>query len=255
MKRWQRLVVKLAALPWRAGLGSSHGVCFLIYHKTGGRLPLDIDLPVPLLRRQLAFLAQTGRVVAYEQALQLLANGDGPGDDLYVLTFDDGYKDFYEQVFPLLAEFGLPATLFAATGFVQGESSPLTDPEFAVEAVNWHMLRELGESRLITLESADRVREDLLRSRDLFRQHLGLVPEHFAYPRGMWDAEAERQVKRLYRSAVIGGGEKAMPAGFDPYRIPRIPIRASDGWFFFRAKVRGWLAAEERVYSTLHRLP
>lgn len=268
MKRWQRLILKFAALPLRRqGLGASRGVCFLIYHKAGGQLPLDIDLPVPLLRRQLAYLAQTGRVVTYERALELLTDGEAPGDDLYVLTFDDGYKDFYEQVFPLLTEFGLPTTLFVATGFVEGDFSPLTDSRLPVEAVTWEMLRELRESKLITLgahshshrtlagQPADRVREDLLRSRELFHQHLGQVPEHFAYPRGVWDGDVERQVRGMYRSAVIGGGEKAVASGFDPYRIPRIPIRTSDGWFFFRAKVRGWLAAEERVYSTLHRLP
>jgi peptidoglycan/xylan/chitin deacetylase (PgdA/CDA1 family) len=268
MNRLPRLFIKLAALSWRRpGLGSPHGVWFLIYHKTGGQLPLDIDLPVPLLRRQLAFLAQTGRVVAYERALELLANGCPPDDDLYVLTFDDGYQDFYDRVFPLLTGFGLPAILFVTTGFVEDDCSPLTDSQHAVEAVTWEMLGEMQASGLVTVGAhahshrtlvgllPDGVTEELVQSMALFRKRLGQVPEHFAYPRGLWDEEVERQVKGMYRSAVIGGGEKAVASEFDRYRIPRIPIRRSDGWFFFQAKVRGWLAAEERVYSALHRLP
>ena len=51
----------------------------------------------------------------------------------------------------------------------------------------------------------------------------------------------------------LGGGQKATPAHFQPYRIPRLPIRRSDDWLFFRAKVQGWLASEEAVYAWLRR--
>jgi peptidoglycan/xylan/chitin deacetylase (PgdA/CDA1 family) len=37
------------------------------------------------------------------------------------LTFDDGYRDFYENAYPLLEELELPATLFLTTGFVNGD--------------------------------------------------------------------------------------------------------------------------------------
>ena len=48
--------------------------------------------------------------------------------------------------------------------------------------------------------------------------------------------------------------EKATAPGFNPYRIPRVPIRRSDGWLFFRAKTRGWLAREEAMYGRLTQL-
>lgn len=35
-----------------------------------------------------------------------------------VLTFDDGYRSVYELAFPLLREFGMPATVFVTTAFV-----------------------------------------------------------------------------------------------------------------------------------------
>lgn len=242
------------------------GIYFLVYHKVGGQLPLDIDLPRPLFRRQLEFLSHTNRVVAYEQALAALQNGRTLAGDLFVLTFDDGYKDFYTDVFPLLVEYDLPAILFVTTGFVEGGITPLTAPALEVRSVTWEMVGQMQESGLINFgahththpnlvgQSTERVAEELEKPIQLFRERVGLDLEHFAYPRAIWDEKTERLVRERYRSAVIGSGQKATSMAFDPYRIPRIPVRASDGWIFFRAKLRGWLEAEERLYAILRQL-
>ncbi len=243
------------------------GYYFLIYHSLSGQLGLELDLPPALFRRQLEYLATTRPVAAYEEALAALQAGRTPPEDTFVLTFDDGYESFYRCAFPLLQQLKLPAILFVTTGFVElGRPYPLMSQSTGhLPPLNWPMLEEMLASGLVTLGAhththpslpghpPDKAVEELAAPLALCRERLGTEPRHFAYPRALWTPALEQLVARYYRSAVIGGGQKAVPGGFNPYRIPRLPIRRSDGWPFFKAKLNGRLAGEEAIYARLHR--
>ncbi len=273
MMQWARSGLKVPLAiggAVRQAFGASHAadgnVAFLIYHRVDGALPLELDLDAGLFARQLAFLAGTGRVIGYEQAVERLLGGAAENGPAFVLTFDDGYADFYTRVFPLLQEYALPALLFVTTGFVEEQVAYplLAAPGAQTPAVTWEMLGEMATSGLVTLgahththpvlvgQPASRVEEELAAPLELFDRRLGLRPRHFAYPRAVWDASVRDLAARYYATAAAGGGRCAMPRAFDRYAIPRIPIRRSDGWLFFRAKLAGWLAGEERVYAALH---
>lgn len=246
----------------------SAGICYLIYHRVSGDLKLELDLPRPLFRRQLEFLAQSGQVISYEAALATLEVGQPLPHNQFVLTFDDGYEDFYTGVFPLLRRLELPATLFVTTGFVEnGTPYPLLRHNLPqVKPVTWPMLAEMAESGLVTIgahththpvltgQAEFQVREELTRPLALFQDRLGITVSHFAYPKARWDHTVESLVKEYYRSAVICEETIARPTQFDPYRIPRLPIRRSDGWFFFLAKIRSRLEGEEALYGRLRQL-
>lgn len=273
MRQWARRALKAplaAAGAVRQAIGGrphDSGIAFLIYHRIDGTLGLELDLDAGLFARQLAYLAGTGKVIGYEQAAARLARGEAGDGPAYVLTFDDGYEDFYTRVFPLLKAYALPALLFVTTGFVEERVAYplLAAPGTEVAPVTWDMLGEMAASGLVTLgahththpvlvgQPPDRVEEEIAGPLALFERRLGLRPRHFAYPRAEWDAATREVAVRYYETAAAGGGYRATAHGFDAYAIPRLPIRRSDGWLFFRAKLAGWLDGEERVYARLHR--
>ena len=243
------------------------GTAILIYHRASGSLPIELDLPPPLLGQQLAYLAETGRVITYDSALATLAAGVVSEQPTYVLTFDDGYLDFYTTVFPLLRRWHLPAILFITTGFVEEQVAypMLSYPAADVKPVTWEMLGEMMASGLITVGAhththpvltmctSEQVAEELVRPLELFQRELGIIPKHFCYPQARWNLTVESQVKVHYQSAVIGTGLWATGGMFDPYRVPRIPVRRSDGWRYFQAKVTGRMLNEEALYNWLRR--
>jgi peptidoglycan/xylan/chitin deacetylase (PgdA/CDA1 family) len=131
---------------------------------------------------------------------------------------------------------------------------------------SWDQLGEMVAGGLVTIGAHthshpdlvslpdDLVRQELDTCIELFRKRLGYDVRHFAYPRGLWNERVEVLVKERFETAVIGTGRKAMPVAFDPYRIPRVPVRRSDGLLFFKLRTRGWLEPEERFYEWLHRI-
>jgi peptidoglycan/xylan/chitin deacetylase (PgdA/CDA1 family) len=90
-----------------------------MYHRVNGGNGVD-GLNVDVFREQLRMIKKDFHPMALDDLVKAGERGTLP-DNAVALTFDDGYRDFYEHAFPLLEEMGLPATLFVTTGFVSGE--------------------------------------------------------------------------------------------------------------------------------------
>jgi len=66
-----------------------------------------------MFREQMSYLAQKEyKVLDMKAFYDLLEKGTNPIQKSVLLTFDDGYQDFYDNAFPILKEFGFKATLF-----------------------------------------------------------------------------------------------------------------------------------------------
>ena len=66
-----------------------------------------------------SWLAAWFNVLPLEEAVERLAKRSLPARALCI-TFDDGYVDNHDVALPILKRHGLPATLFVATGFLDG---------------------------------------------------------------------------------------------------------------------------------------
>lgn len=89
----------------------------LIYHRVNdGKDAFFPAISTDLFEQEMRFVARHYKVVSLSEALNRLEDGS-PGNVLTV-TFDDGYQDNYENAFPILQRYGLPATIFLTTGSI-----------------------------------------------------------------------------------------------------------------------------------------
>lgn len=93
----------------------------LIFHRVlPAADPLRIDEPTAdEFDSLMAYLARNYRVLPLREAVALLRRGQLPRLACCI-TFDDGYADNLTIALPILEKYGLPATVFIATGYLDG---------------------------------------------------------------------------------------------------------------------------------------
>lgn len=104
----------------------------LMYHRVlpGGILPNGIQPGMYVFsdtfERHISLLKKKFSLVSLEQLLRS-ENEEGGGRHKCALTFDDGWRDFYDQAFPVLKSHQVPATVFLPTDFIGTEKWFWTD--------------------------------------------------------------------------------------------------------------------------------
>ncbi len=100
----------------------------VMYHNFCGPNGTDPDaLNVEGIRRQFEYLRRHFQVVPLLDLAERLASGRKFERCTVALTIDDGRRNCYEFLFPLMKEFKFPATFFVVSSFIRGEDWIWTD--------------------------------------------------------------------------------------------------------------------------------
>jgi peptidoglycan/xylan/chitin deacetylase (PgdA/CDA1 family) len=111
-----------------ARVASARMARILMYHNfCADGEGLSDHVSVSVLRRQLQYLSRHFRVVSLSQLIGQLRAGQPLDNHTVVLTIDDGRRNCYQYLYPLLREFRMPATFFVVSSFIRGESWIWTD--------------------------------------------------------------------------------------------------------------------------------
>jgi peptidoglycan/xylan/chitin deacetylase (PgdA/CDA1 family) len=163
--------------------------------------------------------------------------GDGLPPRPVILTFDDGYADFYTEALPALRRHGFTATLYIATAFVDGTSRWLEDMGEGLRPIlTWTQLAEISASGIEcgahshTHPSLDMLppslaRDEVVRCKELLEDHLGQEVSSFAYPYGYYSARVQQIVRASgYTSACAI--KRALSSLHDnPFALARLAIK------------------------------
>ena len=190
---------------------------------------------------QMAWLAY-GRyqVMRLDDALACLAGERPVPPRAVVLTFDDGYENFYEYAYPVLARHGFPAMVYLISDRLgQPASWFAADGRATPQLMDATRIRQLHRAgidfgshgathvRLAEQDTAT-VRAEVTRSRDRLQEVLDAPVEHFCYPYGSYDLQVLEAVAAAgYRSATTCVRAPASP-GDDPLALPRKAISFGD---------------------------
>ena len=149
-----------------------------------------------------------------------------------VLSFDDGYEDFYTQAMPLLSKYEFTATLFMTSGWVK-EAKPAGPP-----MVSWAQLSDIARAGIEVgahsathpqLDQLDggRLTQELFDSKKELEDHLGVEVPGLAYPFGYSSGVVRRMAREAGYAYSYAVDNRTAAAGSDLFAIPRLTVKRS----------------------------
>lgn len=212
------------------------------------RDPLGLSVSPRDFRRQMDYLARNGyRCLSLGEAVENLLRDHSPRKT-FVLTFDDGFEDFYTTGWPILEEHGFTATVFQVVGRVGQDTN--WEGQSGVRAgrlMTWAQIRKIADHgvtigshtishpRLATM-TPDAAREELARSKQELEDRLGRAVDYFSYPYSNRNSAIQQLVADLgYRAACANDR-----GAWDRFNVWRMQCWRDNSHLSFMLKAQGW---------------
>jgi peptidoglycan/xylan/chitin deacetylase (PgdA/CDA1 family) len=153
-----------------------------------------------------------------------------------IITFDDGFKNFYQQAYPILQEYAFGATVFLVPGYIgkTSEWNATLGSMPVLEVLEWNEINEMTAGGIdfgahgmkhknlarLSLEAAQR---EIVKSKLEIEKHLNESIFLFSYPFGI----TSRESKAIVEKEFIGACGTCMDFAnldSDIYELPRIDM-------------------------------
>ncbi len=274
----------LGLLPATLGPRFASGFGILMYHRVvarpqGGVAPTWNVTP-ERFRAQLEGLLKRGyRAWPLREVLAYHLAGRRIPPRTFVVTFDDGYENMFRNAFPMLRQYGIPATVFVATGYLDSPHPfPFDDwpPEgtASVASETWRPIttaqcEEMLASGLIELGThshihadyrgrPDELCRDLAVSLDVLRMRFGVSDASFAVPFGFgcrkYDGpELSEAAKQAGVTCLLTTDSELVRPGDDPLNWGRFAALDTDSVGSLAAKLDGWYSLARNAWHWLRR--
>lgn len=247
---------------------ASHPVILTYHSISEGDSPLKIS--PSLFAEQVQWLAADANVMSLSELLDTEWDARSIGNRIVILTFDDGYADFYTHAAPVLLKHKLPATVFLPTAYVGRTNAWPGQPAWVKEEplMRWEQVKELAAAGVefgshtvnhpdLTTLSPEQVERELAESKREIELHTGQTVAHFCYPYGKWNQTVRDAAMNYYKSAcsTIAGTVRDT----DDHRLlPRVDAHyvRDPRWFraMFTRRFEAYVAAR-RLIRRVRRQP
>jgi len=226
-------------------------VTILSYHSIiEGDQPAHADpykqhLPLRLFRQHLDYLQSRCKVISLSEFLKAKHENLRLPDYSVVLTFEDGFEDFYTVAARQFAERNLAAAVFVITDRAYGHLPPNGE-----SFLSWEQIQELALSGIeigshtcshprlpdIPLEE---VKKELADSRSAILDHLKADHIPLSYPHGCTSESISLLAKSLGYSCAITTTLGPNGRDADVFALTRTTIASDDELATFAARVSG----------------
>jgi peptidoglycan/xylan/chitin deacetylase (PgdA/CDA1 family) len=195
------------------------------------------------------------------------------------VTFDDGFESVYVHAWPVLQDLHIPATVFLATAYMDGDgpfpfdqwggTRPGLIPPSSYRPLRWEQCRRMQSAGLVELGAhththrdfrgrAELFEEDLAICVEVLRQHLHMEEVSFAFPfgrrhTGFSGDELMEAARRAGVTCALTTEAELVDVRSDPFGWGRFNVYDFDTGETIAAKLEGWYSWAPRLQVWLSR--
>ncbi|WP_032120610.1 polysaccharide deacetylase family protein [Clostridium amazonitimonense] len=168
---------------------NSVGIPILYYHSVEESKDNELRISPEKFRKQLKYLKDNNYItLTLEEAYAYIKDNKSVPKNSVVITFDDGYKDNYDNAFPILKEFDYTATVFVISGLIDKDPNYLNSDEIKEMAKGGIEIgsHTVNHEKLVDI-SKEEQKQTLTKSKEDLEKLTGKPVTSIAYPFGVFD--------------------------------------------------------------------
>lgn len=227
------------------------GIPILTYHsidESGSVISTATDI----FQTQMKLLADANyNVISLNELTRILTAGERLPAKTAVLTFDDGFQNFYSQAFPILEQYGFKATVFLVTDYCDKYNDWAGNPPELPRSkvLSWEEIREMDRFGIefgshtrshpdLTKLPVNQIKSEMSGSKRAIEDALGRKVETFAYPFGKHNVEIKQIAKENFTAACSTNLGKVRPNS-DFFSLNRL-----DSYYLKNPRLFGMLSSK-----------
>ena len=238
------LFIAVIAIGAVTFLRTAYNVPVLMYHSIDNNdKTTKLSVSPESFARQMKFLHDRQyNVVGLDKVVSYMQNKEKVPPRTVAITFDDGLYNNYENAYPVLKKYGIPATMFIIV-------KKIGQPGY----MGWKEIKEMADSGVITIGShtvshlwlpamgTKELTYELRASKEALENKTGKKVDILCYPIGAHNDRVKRFSKEAgYMCGVATNPGHSSPSD-DIFAIKRIKIsRTSDNLFAFWVEASGY---------------
>ena len=210
-----------------------------------------IYLDINEFEKQLKYLKDNSYITITFKDLSKLSKEDRKKKKYIILTFDDGYKDNYDLLFPLLKKYNMKAVIYMVSDEKYNRWDVEASGEKKFDLMSKDEMLEMHKSGLVefgghTLHhpkldtlTEEEQKYEIEENKIYLEKTLGEKLYSFAYPYGIFNETSKKIVKELGFNYGIATDSGKFYIEDDLYQVRRIGIFSDITMSKFKRRVKG----------------
>ena len=206
-----------------------YGIISIMYHRFNESKYPSTNIQLDVFKNQLEIIESENIQFIHPKDFGKKIN-QNKNERKVLLTIDDGLLSFYQNAWPILRDKEIPFILFVNTREVG-----------AFNYMNWDQILELHKNENVEIgnhshsheylveENKEVIKNDILKSINIFETKLGWNSDFFSYPFGEYSNEFKKIIKDLGFKYAFGQHSGVIDGTKDYWELPRFPINEKYG--------------------------